>query len=174
MMFWFLIGVYVGHRAVLLQLTKLHYGVDLFFEHCNGEKVMNKYIHTKGKTEYKWYEHYLLMPYIEDLKYNEFIENTDEHFQKVKIINFDIIHHECKGDELEYSKKFYQTIENKDFKDYDNNIKEEALTTAIKSERKDIFIDRALIEGNVVSNSIFVKRSKLTKKTTDDRKSLNF
>ena len=68
MMFWFLIGVYVGHRAVLLQLTKLHYGVDLFFEHRNGEKLKNKYIHTKGKTEYKWYEHYLLMPYIEDLK----------------------------------------------------------------------------------------------------------
>ena len=71
-------------------------------------------------------------------------------------------------------KKFYQTIENKDFKNYDNNIKEESLTSAIKSERKDIFIDRALIEGNVVSNSIFVKRSKLTKKTTDDRKSLKF
>ena len=131
---------------------------------------MNKYIHTKGKTEYKWYEHYLLMPYIDDLKYNEFIENTDEHFQKAKIINFDIIQHECKGDELEYSKKFYQTIENKDFKDYDNNVKEEALTSAIKSERKDIFIDRALTERNVISNSIFVKRSKITKKTADDCK----
>ena len=138
------------------------------------KKLINEYIPTKGKTEFKWYEHYLLMPYIDDLKYNEFIENTDEHFQKAKIINFDITQHECNGDELEYSKKFYQTIENKDFKDYDNNVKEEALTSAIKSERKDIFIDRALIEGNVVSNSIFVKRSKLTKKTTDDRKSLKF
>ena len=30
-MFWFLIGVCVGHRVVLLQLTKLDYSVDLFF-----------------------------------------------------------------------------------------------------------------------------------------------
>ena len=71
-------------------------------------------------------------------------------------------------------KKFYQTIENKDFKNYDNNIKEEALTSAIKSERKDIFIDRALTERNVISNSIFVKRSKITKKTADDCKWLKF
>ena len=71
-------------------------------------------------------------------------------------------------------KKFYQTIENKDFKNYDNNIKEEALTSAIKSERKDIFIDRALTERNVISNSIFVKRSKITKKAADDCKWLKF
>ena len=71
-------------------------------------------------------------------------------------------------------KKFYQTIENKDFKNYDNNIKEEALTSAIKSERKDVFIDRALTERNVISNSIFVKRSKITKKTADDCKWLKF
>ena len=66
------------------------------------------------------------------------IENADEHFQKAKIINFDIIHHECRGDELKYSKNFYQKIENKDFKNYDNNVMEEVLTSAIKSERKDI------------------------------------
>ena len=74
------------------------------------KKLMNKYIPTKGKTECKWYEHYLLMPYIDDLKYNEFIENTDEYFQKAKIINFDITHHECKGDELEYSKSFIKQL----------------------------------------------------------------
>ena len=74
------------------------------------KKLINEYIPTKGKTEFKWYEHYLLMPYIDDLKYNEFIENTDEYFQKAKIINFDIIHHECKGDELEYSKSFIKQL----------------------------------------------------------------
>ena len=39
MMFWFSFGVYVGHRAVLLQLTKLDYDNDLFFEQYNGEKT---------------------------------------------------------------------------------------------------------------------------------------
>ena len=132
---------------------------------------MNKYIPAKGKTEYKWYGHDL-MSYNDDLKYNEFIENTDEHFHLMKIITFDIIHHECSGDELEYSKMFYQTIENKDFKNYNNDIKEEAFTSAIKSERKDIYINRALVEKNLVSNDISVKRGKRNKKTTDDCKSL--
>ena len=35
---------------------------------------MNKCILTKGKTEYKWYQHDLIS-YIYDLKYNEYIEN---------------------------------------------------------------------------------------------------
>ena len=88
----------------------------------------------------------------------------------LKIINFNIIHHECTGDELEFSK----TIENKDFKNYDNNVKEEAFTSAIKSERKDIYINRALIEENLICNSISVRRSKRNNKTTDDCKSLKF
>ena len=134
---------------------------------------MNNYIPTKGKTECKWYEHDL-MSYIDVLKYNKFIKNVDDHFQRAKVINFDIIYQECRGDEVEYSKKFYQTIENKDFKNHDNNIREEALTSAIKSERKDVYVYSTLIKKNLTSNGIFVKRSKRNKKTTDDFKSLKF
>ena len=39
MMFWLSFGVYVGHRAVSLQLTTLDYDNDLFFEQYNGEKT---------------------------------------------------------------------------------------------------------------------------------------
>ena len=44
MIFCFLFVVYVGHRAVLvqltkLQLTKLDLGIDLFLEQYNGEKI---------------------------------------------------------------------------------------------------------------------------------------
>ena len=73
------------------------------------KKLMNKYTPTKGKTRYKWYEHDL-MPYIDDLKYNEFIESIDENFQKAKIINFDIIHHECRGDHLNIQKGFIKQL----------------------------------------------------------------
>ena len=124
---------------------------------------MNKYMPTKAKAENKWYKHDL-MSYIYDLKYKQFIENADEHFQKAKIINFDIIQHKSRGDELEYLKKFYQTIENKDFKNYDNDVKEEVLTSGIKWERKDVYINTTLIKKKLISNSIFVKRSKRKKK----------
>ena len=90
------------------------------------------------------------------------IENADEHFQKAKIINFDIIHHKCRGDELEYSKKFYQTIENKDFKNYDNNVKEEVLTSAIKSERKDICLIQLELR-KIWSLTVFLSKEKRKK-----------
>ena len=70
---------------------------------------MNKYTPTKGKSRYKWYEQDL-MPYIDDLKCNEFIESIDENFQKAKIINFNIIHHECRGDHLNIQKCFIKQL----------------------------------------------------------------
>lgn len=34
--------------------------------------------------------------------------------KKKKVVNFDIIHHECRGDPLHRSYKDYQTVNNKD------------------------------------------------------------
>ena len=39
--------------------------------------------------------------YFEGLKYKETMNNVDGYFQQVKIVNFDIIHHQCKNDPLE-------------------------------------------------------------------------
>ena len=50
------------------------------------------------------------MTYIDNLKYEHFIEDTDSYFSQAKIINFDIIHHECRGNPLQNSLKYYETI----------------------------------------------------------------
>ena len=45
-----------------------------------------------------------LMTYIDDLKYDNFVVNDmDSHFSDVKVVNFDIIHHDCHGDKLQNS-----------------------------------------------------------------------
>ena len=44
------------------------------------------------------------------IKYDEIIENFDYHFKNCFVTNFDLIHHECRGDELKHSRKFYETI----------------------------------------------------------------
>ena len=49
----------------------------------------------------KWYERGSFMTYIDQLKCKELINNTDDHFQKVKVINFNIIHKQCKGEKIE-------------------------------------------------------------------------
>ena len=59
-----------------------------------GKLCMNQYILNKDKRTYEWYEHDL-MSYIDNLKYEHFVEDMDNHFSRMKIINFDLIHHEC-------------------------------------------------------------------------------
>ena len=41
--------------------------------------------------------------YFEGLKYKETMNNVDGYFQQAKIVNFDIIDHQCKNDPLEKS-----------------------------------------------------------------------
>ena len=48
--------------------------------------------------------------YLDDLKYEKFMEDPDQSFKKTKIVNFDIIHHQCRGDKMEHNESYYQTI----------------------------------------------------------------
>ena len=50
------------------------------------------------------------LTYLDDLQYQKFEENPDKYMKNVKIINFDLIHHQCRGDRLQHSEEHYQTI----------------------------------------------------------------
>ena len=51
------------------------------------------------------------------------MENPDQSFRKTKIVNFDIIHHECRGDKLEKSYEYYQTVLKVNFNKYKKEMK---------------------------------------------------
>lgn len=76
-------------------------------------------------------------------KYDKIISDFDYHFSNCFITNFDLIHNECRGDKLEYSKKFYQTVFSDQLK---KNLKEKDRRNfcayAIKSERKDLYFEK--------------------------------
>lgn len=57
--------------------------------------------------EYEWYEHDL-MTWYDDLKYDEFVSDMNGYFENVQVINFDIIHHLCRGDKLQNLEKYYK------------------------------------------------------------------
>ena len=40
----------------------------------------------------------------------------DSHFSHAKITNFDLIHHQCRGDKLQNLQHYYETVFDKDFK----------------------------------------------------------
>ena len=53
----------------------------------------------------------ILISYIDHLKNKDMSDNPDSYFKNVQVVNFDIIHHKCRGDELKGTYKDYRTIE---------------------------------------------------------------
>ena len=80
--------------------------------------------------------------------FEEIIADPEFHFENSYITNFDLIHHECRGDRLSFSRKYFETISYKKFNQEitDNANQQKFISSAIKSERKDIFIEKKLIE----------------------------
>ena len=122
------------------------------------------------------------------MTFNEIINNTDYHFENSYITNFDLIHHNCRGDPLKHTKKYYETIS---YEKLNNEIisKEDRasfISSAIKSERKDVFIEKKIfkehfnreeIEKNLQKKHVFLssmKKNAFLKRKTDDCKSLLF
>ena len=125
--------------------------------------------------------------------YEKIINDPSYHFKNAYVTNFDIIHHECRGDKLENSKEYYRTI----YAEHLNNeIKEEENKTnfvksAIECERKDVFLTKEVItdhfnrnklEEKLQKDEVFLSsmkrrayfRKKKLKKYTEDCKSLFF
>ena len=82
---------------------------------CFGLKYVPKFQEDYFKLP--WYERDL-MSYYNHLKYQEIIQNPNNYFRNKVVVNFDIIHHECRGDPLKKISKEQKTIEKKDFKYY--------------------------------------------------------
>ena len=125
-------------------------------------------------------------------KYQKILNNPNYHFANSYITNFDIINHECKGDKLENSKKYYETIfkETVD-KEVQENEKKKThfISEAIDSERKDVFFkknvltehfNRLELQQKLEKQGIFLSSmrrrafNKKKKKYTDDCQSLKF
>ena len=123
-------------------------------------------------------------------KYKRIIDDPKYHFANSYVINFDIIHHRCRGDKLENSRQHYETIFKKAIdEEITENKKTHFISEAIDSERKDVFFkknvltehfNRLKLEQKLEQQCIFLssmkKRAfnKKKKKYTDDCKSLSF
>ena len=66
------------------------------------------------------------MTYIDDLKYDRFVNDMNSHFSRANIIKSGIIHHQCCGDKLQNSQQYYETISNNDFENYESHIQNQA------------------------------------------------
>ena len=96
--------------------------------------VANKYILPYQSNNIPWYERDGLMTYMYALKCKRFLEKTDEHFENVEIVNFDLIYQRSRHNPLVNSVKDYKTAEKKFLKGYSKKNQNKALSSAFRNK----------------------------------------
>ena len=108
---------------------------------------------------------------LQKMSYDKIIDDPDSHFKNSYITNFDLIHHECRGDELSHDKQHYGTIFRKNIEDEINSddAKYRFISSAIKSKREDIAFEKTIfkqhfnrkdLEEKLEKKSIFLSSMK--------------
>ena len=141
---------------------------------------VNSYIPTKVTEVHDLHSR------LNKMKFDEITEDFDYHFKNCYVINFDLIHHECRGDKLNHSRNFYQTIfYNQMKKNLSEEDQKKFISSAIKAEREDVNYEKKVItehfkkisfEENLEKKGIFLSamRKKFYFKKTEDCKSIKF
>ena len=99
----------------------------------------NIYIPDYCPPDLPWYERDSLLTWYDPNKYREFSKDLDNYLKNKKVINFDMIHAQCRGDKREYSKKHYQTTVIDHVKKMPQKEKKRALGACLRSDRKDLY-----------------------------------
>ena len=110
-------------------------------------KVVAKiYVLIYQEDYYKlaWYERDM-MSYIDHIKCRTMRGDPDQHFHNVKVVNFDIIHHDYRGDKLIGNYKDYKKIKNEDLNCYPKGETEVVLPAAFRKQRDDLWVKRDLM-----------------------------
>ena len=119
---------------------------------------------------------------LQKIAFKKIIDDPEYHFKNCFITNFDLIHHECRGDKLFYTRKHYETIYNKKINEEiaTDNLKYRFISSAIKSKREDVIFEKEVfkehfnknkLEEELKKKGVFLssmkKRVSLNKKNTE-------
>ena len=74
------------------------------------------------------------LSYLDDLKCEETMKDPDAYYKNVQIINFDMIHHQSRGDPLKIPLRYYQTITRKDVNPFEEKQKKSFVSAAIRNQ----------------------------------------
>ena len=121
---------------------------------------------------------------LQQMTFNEIIQNPDNHFENAFITNFDLIQNQCRGEKLTHDRKFYETLFKEKLNSEINDIeqKDRFVLAAINSERKDVYIEkeiykdqfsRKLFREKLNKNGVLLSNMR-RKKYSDDCRSLPF
>ena len=80
-----------------------------------------------------WFKGEGLLTRYDQIKYKEFLENTDEHFRNSKIVNFDIINSNEKIDDDKL--KQYQTVNHHEIMTYPPESSEQIMSSIFRANQ---------------------------------------
>ena len=87
-------------------------------------------------------------------KYKRIRQDLQDYFVNVELINFDIIHNQCRGDVLKHDLKYYQQIHQHHFENIPKQDEYNFISSAIKSKREDIFIQKDVMKEHFVNGKV--------------------
>ena len=88
----------------------------------------------------KWYKRDGLLTWYNQTKCEEFLEELDAHFQKLQIVNFDIINSKSNLDP--YKLKQYQTINHSEILTYPQEQHDEILSSIFRTKNNTVFVKK--------------------------------
>ena len=109
----------------------------------------NNYVPEYMSFNLPWYERDGLMTWFDQRKCEEFLRDSEKHFKDTKIVNFDFIYREIRGEKVPKDLlKKYQTVTEERTKKYPKEKQNEFLSHAFRAERPDIYFDKKIIHNH--------------------------
>ena len=96
----------------------------------------SKYVPKNQQDYFKlpWYERDLIN-YFDHLKFKDVSDNPDNYFKNVQVVDFEIIHRECRGNKLQNTYKNCKTNESKHLDNYPKKEAKSILSAVFHNKR---------------------------------------
>ena len=131
-----------------------------------SKKVGNRFIPTYVPNNLPWYKRDGLMPWYDKGKCCSFLENTDEHFETLKIVNFDIIN---SNGQIDYKKlREYQICDHHEIMNFPPEIREQIMSSMFRVYGPDMFVAKETAVEHFNKPIKNIGRAKFIKKLKDE------
>ena len=107
------------------------------------KKVANSFIPKYVQKNLKWYEEDGWITWYDRIKCEEFLEDLDVHFQKSRIVNFDIIHSKTNLPSTKIRQ--YQTVKHSEILAYPQQQQDEILSSIFRTKRDNMYVKKETI-----------------------------
>ena len=132
-----------------------------------AKKVDNTYVPKFVSNNIPWYERDGLNTWYEQMKCNEFLEDTDNHFKNLEITNFDMIYNKktLSNDKI----KQYQSIDHHEIMKYAIKERDQIMLSIFRNSKlEDMYVQTKTINEHFKNNSKSIGRGRFVEKLKNE------